>query len=168
MVRQLGVGHIDLAGNRVHYQVEENGSDMVILYNRVGCQRIGVYGEDIVVGQLKAHAVAPVGAVAVDPIAAIVFHDHAGLGSGISFCVIARPRYTIAAKSIVDLRFIDCSGLVARLMRRHVDGTAVRCDCETTRCVGEETLDFDRRATNSCSEGGCVEHPDISTANTLC
>jgi hypothetical protein len=167
VVRQLGVGDVEPPGHRVHDHVEQDRADVVELLDRAGRQRIGVNGEDVVVGQVEGDQGVAVGPGRIEPVRAVELGKDAGLGRRVVLEVVVGPGDAVGAEAVGDEGLVDGSRLVAGVEGRHEDGVAVRAHGEGPRRVGEEAQDLHRCAADRTAETRGVEDPDIGAADAL-
>ena len=88
-----------------------------------------------------------------------------GIASGAGRAVGQRARF-VRLETYANALLADGGGLVPGLESSDVNGVAVRTHGESTRRVGEEAEDRQRRAAHSGTEARWIEDPDIGARNS--
>ena len=180
LVPRVGVADVDLPRGRVDGHVEEDRADAGEgrgLYRR---RRIGVDGEDVLVGQREADGGAPVASEPVLPVptGGIELDDEASLRPLSSLKVGVRPRQTARhdapvgqragrgrRAAVADEPLGEAGRLVARLKNGRVHRAAVRRDGERARGVAEQRQEREPCAAERGAEVVRVERPDVGTSD---
>jgi len=163
----LGVRDVDLSADRIHRDVEKNGSHPTIraarpLHRRV---RARVDREDVLVGKAESYFVVPDDVALIEPVhlsidrALAELDDQPRPWRGEVLEIVPRRRQSPA----VDRPRPNRGRPIARIECRRVDGVAIRGHRQGARRVGKQGDDGEGRPARRISEIVRVEYPDIGS-----